>query len=73
MLADIPNYDQFSVAAKLRLVGEIWDDIFASGEPIPFEEWDREEAIRRDKEMESDPSIALTLEEVWQKVDEMRG
>ena len=40
MLADIPNYDQLSIAAKLQLVDEIWKDIATSGEPFPSDEWD---------------------------------
>jgi putative addiction module component (TIGR02574 family) len=73
MLADIPNYDQLSIAAKLKLVGEIWNDIAASNEPFPVEEWDRMQLEQRDKEMDADPSIALTFEEVWRQVDEKRG
>ena len=73
MLADIPNYNQLSIAAKLQLVDEIWNDIAASGEPFPVEEWDRLEILRRDQEMDANPSISLTLEEVWRQVDEKRG
>lgn len=73
MLADIPNYDQLSIAAKLRLVGEIWNDIAASNEPFPIEEWDRMELERRVAESEAHPEELLTLEEMWRRVDEKRG
>lgn len=73
MLADIPNYNQLSIAAKLKLVDEIWNDIAASDEPFPIEEWDRLQMARRDQELDANPSIALTEEEVWRQVDEQRG
>jgi putative addiction module component (TIGR02574 family) len=73
MLADIPNYNQLSVAAKLQLVDEIWNDIAASGEPFPVEEWDRMELERRVAESKADPAALLTREEMWRRVDETRG
>jgi putative addiction module component (TIGR02574 family) len=73
MLADIPNYDQLSIAAKLRLAGEIWNDIAASNEPFPIKEWDRMELERRVAESEAHPEELLTLEEIWRRVDEARG
>ncbi|MBA4104519.1 MAG: Addiction module component, CHP02574 [Pirellula sp.] len=73
MLADIPNYDQLSIAAKLQLVDEIWKDIATSGEPFPSDEWDRAELEQRVAESKADPSGLLTREEMWRRVDEPRG
>lgn len=73
MLADIPNYHQLSIAAKLKLVGEIWNDIAASNEPFPIEEWDRMELEQRIAESKADPAGLLTREEMWRRVDETRG
>lgn len=73
MLADIPNYDQLSVTAKLQLVDEIWDDIIASGEQIPVDQWNCEELAMRVAESKADPSALLTREEMWRRVDEPRG
>ncbi|WP_428304924.1 addiction module protein [Lacipirellula sp.] len=68
-----PNYDQLSIAAKLRLAREIWNDIAASNEPFPIEAWDRMELERRVAEAEAHPEELLTLEEMWRRVDETRG
>ena len=73
MLADIPNYDQLSVAAELQLVDEIWNDIIASGEPIPVDEWDRKELEMRVAQSKANPSALLTREEMWRRVDEPRS
>ena len=73
MLADIPNYDQLSIAAKLKLVGAIWNDIAASNEPFPIEEWDRMQLEQRVAESIAHPEELLTREEMWRRVDEARG
>jgi putative addiction module component (TIGR02574 family) len=73
MLAGIPNYDQLSIAAKLRLVGEIWNDIAASNEPFPVEEWDRMLLEQRVAESVAHPEELLSRDEMWRRVEETRG
>ena len=60
---------QLPIAEKLRVVEQLWDDIAASGERFPLPEWHREEAGRRSMELEADPSMTLTREELWRRVD----
>jgi putative addiction module component (TIGR02574 family) len=60
------------IGQKLDLVERLWDDIGASGEPLPLPEWVREEASRRLTEMKANPSANLTEEEVWRRVDASR-
>jgi putative addiction module component (TIGR02574 family) len=73
MLAGFEHFRDLPIADKLRVVEEMWDDIFASNEPIPLHPWQLEEAQRRARELDADPSIAITREEVWKRVDELRG
>ncbi len=73
MHPDFEHLRQLPVAEKLKIVHLLWDDIFASDEPFPFHVWDLQEAERRAAELDADPSIAITREEVWKRVDEGRG
>lgn len=56
------------IAEKLRLVEDLWDQIAASEEPLPLPAWHREKAERLAAELQSDPSLALTREELWRRV-----
>lgn len=73
MHPDAEHLRQLPIAEKLRVVEELWDDIAASPEPFPLPPWHREEADRRAAELERDPSIALTREEVWRRVERRDG
>lgn len=61
------------IAEKLRLVEDLWDDIGRSGESFPLPAWHRVEADRRAAELDADPSIALSREELWGRVDNRDG
>jgi putative addiction module component (TIGR02574 family) len=73
MHPDTEHLRELPIAEKLRVVEELWDDIAASGEPLPLPRWHREEALRRDEELKADPSLAIDREELWRRVDESRG
>lgn len=69
MSIDIAELRKLSVAEKLRIVEELWDDIGASSEPIELHPWQLDEARRRSKELSADPSAAIDREELWRRVD----
>lgn len=73
MHAEFEHLRQLPIAEKLQLVEALWDDIFSSDEPFPLHVWELEEAQRRAAELDADPSIGLTEEELWKRVDELRG
>ena len=73
MHPDLEHLRRLPIGEKLRVVEELWDDIAASAERFPLPDWHREEAERRAADLEADPSIALTREELWQRVDESDG
>jgi len=64
MLDEIQN---LPIGEKLRLVEELWDSIFASSEPFPIQEWHRVETIQRAAQLDEDPSIAISRDELWQR------
>ena len=73
MLADFDSLRDLPIAEKLRLVDVLWDDIVHSEEAFPLQEWHRIEVERRLAEVERDPSLIITREELWRRVDEGRG
>jgi len=68
MSPDVNDLRQLPISEKLRLVEDLWDDIAASGERFPLPNWHREEVERRAAELEADPSITLSREELWRRV-----
>ena len=73
MHPEAENLRKLPIAEKLRVVEELWDDIGRSDEPFPLPRWHREEADRRTGELDSDPSMALSRDELWSRVDNRDG
>jgi putative addiction module component (TIGR02574 family) len=67
MDADIASVFDLSPAEKLQLVQDLWDDLAANPEDIPFHKWQEEEVDRRRAHLEAHPESALTWEEVKQR------
>jgi len=61
------------IAERLQLVEDLWDDLASTNEPFPLSTWHRTEADRRAAELEENPAMALTREELWQRVEQARG
>lgn len=72
MSIDLNALHALPVAEKLRIVETLWDDLGKSNEPIPLPEWVDQEAARRREEMR-DPSVGLSHEEVWRRIDNRNG
>ena len=66
---DLKELRSLPIAEKLRLVELLWDDIGASDEPIVLHPWQATEVARRSSELKADPSIAISREELWRRVD----
>lgn len=60
---------QLPVSEQLLLVEQIWDGLHESRQLV--RDWHRKEARRRSQELEADPSIAISENGVWQRVDEL--
>jgi len=68
----LEHIQQLPIAERLRLVEEIWDGIGKSDEPLIVREWHKDEVRRRGAELDADPSIAITRDELWKRVDDGR-
>ncbi len=73
MLADFDNLRQIPVADKLHMIELLWNDIEASDEALPISDAILQEVERRAAEAVKDPSILITREELWRRVDARRG
>lgn len=69
MSTPIDQIRQLPVADQLAIVEQIWDGLHES--PALVQQWQIEEARRRSKELEANPSKTLSEEEVWNRVDEL--
>lgn len=57
-----------SPSEKLQLVEDLWDDLAASPETVPVQEWQKEELARRKANLMKNPASGLTWEEVKRRV-----
>ena len=56
-------------AEKLRIIEMLCEDLENEDTPISFPEWVRTEGRRRLEEMRNDPTVRLSHEEMWQRID----
>jgi len=61
------------IGERLQIVNELWDDMDFSQEEAPLSESDVQEARRRLDELIAHPEIALTREQIWQRVRRQDG
>lgn len=73
MNVELDQLRKLPIAEKLRIVEQLWDDIATSDERLVLRDWHIAEAQRRDVELDDNPDIALTREELWKRVDELNG
>ena len=66
----IEQIQQLPIADRLSLVEQIWDGISQSDEPLIVRDWHKDEARTRAAELDADPSIAITRDELWKRVDD---
>lgn len=69
MHPEVEHLRKLTVAEKLRVVEELWDDIGQTEESFPLPQWHRVEADRRAAELDAAPSIALSRQELWRRVN----
>ena len=70
MPIELEELRKLPMADKLRIVEELWDDIASSGESIPVNAVLVEEAQRRAEELDRNPEIELSREELWKRVNQ---
>lgn len=62
-----------SPTEKLQLVEDLWDDLAATPEAVPVQEWQIQELARRKANLMNNPASALSWEEVKQRVRSRHG
>jgi len=73
MHPEVEHLRKLPVAERLRVVEELWDDIGQPSESFPLPDWHRAEVERRAADLEADPAIALSREELWRRVGMRNG
>jgi putative addiction module component (TIGR02574 family) len=73
MLADIESLRRLPVSEKLEVIEVLWKDIETASEAPQISREVRSEMERRGAEMDADASLGLTEEELWKRVDQLRG
>jgi putative addiction module component (TIGR02574 family) len=71
MDVSIDQIRQLPIEEQLSLAEQIWDGLLASGQLVS--QWQIDEVRRRAKELQDNPQTALTEDEVWRRVDELRN
>ncbi len=73
MSIELEELRKLPIADKLRIVEQLWEDIADSSEPFPLQPWHQEEVQRRADELDRNPEITITREEVWKQVGDRHG
>ena len=69
MTTPLDQIRQLPIEEQLAIVHQIWDSLHESPELV--QEWHIQEARRRSAELDADPSIAISEDDVWKRVDEL--
>ena len=68
-----PEFASLSKAEKLQLVEDLWDDIAATPDEVPVQDWQKDELDRRKADLAADPDSALTWDELVRRVRARHG
>lgn len=71
-MSSISVFD-LSPTEKLQLVEDLWDDLAATPEAIPIQDWQIQELARRKANLQSNPASGLSWEEVKQRIRSRYG
>jgi len=67
---DTSNLHNMPTDQKIELVFQLWDQIADSDSPIVLSDSVIAEMDRRCAELDADPSIAISEDEMWRRVNE---
>jgi putative addiction module component (TIGR02574 family) len=62
-----------SKSEKLQLVEDLWDDLAATSEDVPVQEWQKIELDRRKANLQSQPSTGISWEDVKRNIRNRYG
>jgi len=58
---------------KLRIVEMLWDDLGESEQPLPLPDWVNRETARRREAMKQNPTLGMSHEETWRRINDRNG
>lgn len=64
MTPDVGSLFDLSVAEKLQLVDNLWDELAATPDAIPVHEWQKDELARRKADLMNNPDAGSSWEDV---------
>lgn len=67
------SLSSLSPAEKLKLIGDLWDDLSSDPQNVPCHDWQKEELDRRKADLLQNPESVLTEEELKSRLRERRG
>jgi putative addiction module component (TIGR02574 family) len=73
MVSGIGSVFDLTVAEKLQLVEDLWDDLAATPETVPIYDWQKEELARRRANLISNPGSGLPWEEIKRRIRSRYG
>lgn len=73
MSADYSELLSLPAAEQLRIVELLWDNLGALDAPIPLPAWVQAEAVRRLEEMRGNPTLGISHDEVWSRIERRNG
>ena len=73
MSPQAPTIFELSPSEKLQLVEDLWDDLAATPEAVPVHDWQKQELARRKENLQKNPALGLTWEEVQRRVRSRYG
>ena len=68
-LDDLPEISRLSVPERILLLEDLWDTIASEPSSVPVPESHRAELDRRQAELDENPGMLLTLDDLQQRVE----
>jgi putative addiction module component (TIGR02574 family) len=60
-------------SGKLQLVEDLWDDLAATPEAVPVQDWQKKELIRRKANLKKNAASGLEWDEVKKRIRRRHG
>lgn len=68
-----PSVFDLSPPEKLQLVEDLWDDLAAVPSEVPIHDWQKAELARRKANLQSNPALQVTWDEVKSRIRSRYG
>ena len=73
MPALIPEIEKLTLAERIQLVEDLWDDLAAAPDAVPVHEWQKEELAARKAKFVANPTTGVCWEAVKQRIRNRHG